>query len=1428
MVPAYLKTTHMNKMYKVSRLLLVLFAIVNGGVAAHAQFTAGRLVVLQVGDGSAALTNAANPVFLKEFTTAGAAGVTVTVPITGAERLTVSGTSTSDGQITLSQNGQYISVAGYDAAVGTASVTGTSAAAVNRIVNTADASGGIVRAVSTNAQYSGNNFRSAVRGNSADFWGAGGNSGTYYLGTTAPAATVQNTTTNTRVVNIINGNLYYATGSGTSGIYGFSGTPTTASAATLLIATGTGSSPYGFAINAAGNVAYVADDRTNGSGGVQKWTFNGTVWSLAYTFSPATNVGARGLAVDFSAASPILYATTTANTLVSFTDVGAASAATLLATAPTNTAFRGLSFAPAAAPVIPTVALSVSSNSGTEAGTTAITVTATASAAVSGNQTVDLTVGGTNITAGDYTLSNTVITIPNGSTTGTVTFTVTDDALVEGPETAVLTIGNPSAGIVLGSPASQNIDIADNDVALPTVSLSVSANTASEAAMTLVTVTATASAPVSGNQTVALAVGGAGITANDYVLSGTTITLLNGQTTGSVTFKVRNDAETEGPETAVLTIGTPSAGIALGSPVAQNITITDNACQPLIRKSTATSANGAEISAYDSASKRVFTVAGPAMEYYSLSNAGILGTATNMPFGFTSAGNTILPNSVAVKNGIVAVSYAIVGANNVQQPGAVAFYNAATAAYISHVTVGYLPDMLAFTPDGSKLLTANEGEPNSYGQGTSFDPEGSVSIIDISGGVAAATVQTVGFAGFNAQAAALRAAGVRIYGPGATVAQDLEPEYIAFSADGSKAFVTLQENNAIAELDMATAAFTQILPLGLKNHSLAGNGLDASDQDGGINIQQWPVRGMYQPDAIASITVGGTTYYITANEGDARAYTGFSEEVRVGATGYVLDPTVFPNAATLKANANLGRLQLSNATGDTDGDGDFDEIHALGARSFTIWNAAFAPIFDSGDQLEQITAAQNPAIFNSDGAAASFDGRSDNKGPEPEAVVAGVVNGVPYAFVGSERTGDILVYDISNPAAPVFLQYIDHPADLGVEGLTFVPAHQSPTGKALIIATAEVSRTVTVYEFGLVSEQLAMANSTVTAQQVMATSYGDCAGLVARVVQSGASPIGGTVTARVWVQPTVPTAGGQPFVQRHYEITPATGAATATGRVTLYFTQVEFDNFNNDPASALDLPNGPADAAGISSLRVIKYPGASSDGSGLPGTYTGTPVVIDPADTDIVWNAAAGRWEVSLDVTGFSGFIVQTTPTVLPVRLLDWTVQAKGNDAEAQWTVAVEVDHAYYEVESSTDGIHFASVGRVAPQVGNASKRYSIVHANAAALGSKMYYRLKMVSVAGAVSYSSTALVRFGIKQPRVSDVLPNPTAGRITVTTVGESQRPIYLRVMDMGGRLLEMRSIGAGQTATLDLTNQAAGLYFIEAILHDGGKQHFKLMKR
>jgi hypothetical protein len=894
---------------------------------------------------------------------------------------------------------------------------------------------------------------------------------------------------------------------------------------------------------------------------------------------------------------------------------------------------------------------------------------------------------------------------------------------------------------------------------------------------------------------------------------------------------------------------------------------------------------GAEISAYDAVTKRLFVVSGDAtLQVLDLSNPSeprLVQTLNVSAFGSSA-------NSVAVSNGLVAIA---VQAQPETNPGKVVFYDT-LGNFQQAVTVGALPDMLTFTPDGKKVLVANEGQPSSYNQPNSVDPVGSISIIDLSNGLAQANVATAGFDSFNPLKADLQARGVRITGPNATVAQDLEPEYITISPDGKTAWVSLQENNSIAVIDIATAKVTSIQPLGLKDLSrgqptvtnyaftdlpvlgttatvnpsnpaqtapgqdirlggfsglffegraengnlkfitntdrgpngepadliprvpgserpfllpdfqprlvrfelnqitgkitvteqitlkredgtpltglpnlqsgatgtaytdevpadlfknqlpndpvgadlegvvvavdgtfwlgdeyrpaiyhfdangtlidrfipegtptgssefgtpalpavyaqrrsnrgfeavalegtklyafiqsaidnpdtpgdtisrgsrnlrilefdtvsqtvtgeflytlddvtaagnartdkigdaaalgngkflvverddLAGtdsnklvyeidlkgatridtfqpsapsnrtieqltiaelnalgikpvdkrlvtnaatigytgvekleglalidantfalindndfgvggatpkgdgtlskptvsaevqlgivqfdqsNAIDASDRDGGVSLRNQPVFGLYQPDAIAQFTVNGNTYIISANEGDTREYAGFTDEVRVGSSAYRLDPTIFPNAADLKNDAVLGRLRVSPVDGDLNGDGLIDRITTFGGRSFSIRDTKGNLVFDSGDQLERITAAAVPTLFNSNGTADTFDTRSDDKGPEPEGVVIGVVGDRTYAFLGLERVGGIMTYDVTDPNQPIFIEYINtSPSEVGPEGLTFIDAAKSPNGKPLLITSNEVSKTVAIFEF---------------------------------------------------------------------------------------------------------------------------------------------------------------------------------------------------------------------------------------------------------------------------------------------------------------------------------------------------------------------------
>lgn len=473
----------------------------------------------------------------------------------------------------------------------------------------------------------------------------------------------------------------------------------------------------------------------------------------------------------------------------------------------------------------------------------------------------------------------------------------------------------------------------------------------------------------------------------------------------------------------------------------------------------------AEISAFDPGTSRLFVINAEdasidVLDLSVPSNPKLAFVIDITPYGDQA-------NSVAVNAGRVV---AAVEANPKQDPGHAVFFDT-DGNFLSQVTVGALPDMVTFTPDGRYVLTANEGEPN---DDYDVDPEGTISIIRALPDAAKITqnsVRTIGFTAFNY---VNLDNSIRIFGPGASVAQDLEPEYIAISDDSRKAFVSLQENNALAIVDIQTSRVLDVVGLGFKDHSLYGNGLDASNRDDAINITNWPVYGMYQPDAIAYYNVGGKGFIVSANEGDARDYDGYSEEERIGDLN--LDPDAFPNAEALQLEENLGRLNSTLATGDLDGDGDFDRLFAYGARSFSIWSDTGKLVFDSGAEFEQITANLIPDAFNStNDENDSFDNRSDDKGPEPEGVVLGEIDGRTYAFIGLERVGGIIVYDISRPRNPTFVQYINSrdftgdaeagtAGDLAPEGLLFIDAYDSPNGYPLLVVSYEVSGSVAVFQ----------------------------------------------------------------------------------------------------------------------------------------------------------------------------------------------------------------------------------------------------------------------------------------------------------------------------------------------------------------------------
>lgn len=510
----------------------------------------------------------------------------------------------------------------------------------------------------------------------------------------------------------------------------------------------------------------------------------------------------------------------------------------------------------------------------------------------------------------------------------------------------------------------------------------------------------------------------------------------------------------------------------------------------------------AEIPAFDPGSKRLFVVNGatPSIDVLDLSDPANPTKVAAIDVTLDGAA----ANSVASKHGLVAVA---IEADPKQAPGKVLILRAKTLERIAVVEVGALPDMLTFTPNGRYVLVANEGEPDDFYR---VDPEGSVSIIDLHN-LKKVSVAHARFTAFNGQEAALREQGIRIFGPaadpergcdeaepfGATAAQDIEPESIAVSENSKTAYVTLQENNALAVIDVRTAAVTAIHPLGVKDHAVDGQGLDPSDRDRqpppnnqpNVAIVTRPVLGLYQPDAVARYSFAGAEYLVMANEGDVRTYPMtdlddcdegdvFNEAIRVSSLD-LDDATFAPNEAALKGNgpAGIGRLNVSVVVGDDGDDGDYESLHPFGARSFSIRRSDGTLVWDSGDAFEQNTAGFFPDHFNASNTNNSLDNRSDDKGPEPEGVTLGEIGGRTYAFIGLERIGGVMVYDVTDPQAPSFADYVNPrdftkdpedelaaAGDLGPEGLAFIPADASPNGLPLLVVANEVSGTTTVYQ----------------------------------------------------------------------------------------------------------------------------------------------------------------------------------------------------------------------------------------------------------------------------------------------------------------------------------------------------------------------------
>lgn len=510
----------------------------------------------------------------------------------------------------------------------------------------------------------------------------------------------------------------------------------------------------------------------------------------------------------------------------------------------------------------------------------------------------------------------------------------------------------------------------------------------------------------------------------------------------------------------------------------------------------------AEIVAYHEGSKSEFHVIDTATNPSSIQRISLANLPTTVLANPTSASNLAIAETTDVGKDVSDTTFTAGGVQSVDitgdllavavqanpktNPGVIAFYsigNDGKLTFVKKVRVGAQPDSVAFSPDGSKLVVANEGELSNTFKTDNIDPEGSISIISISNNRPADTATTLGFTDFNTggSRAGEVPQGYRVGRPGATLSQDTEPEYVAISADSKTAIVTLQENNALAVVDLASQRISKLIALGFKDHGMRKNALAPSDRAAKIDSPSLSnlsnLLGVYMPDGVATVTKDGKLYAIIANEGDDRNdFLAAAETARI--KELTLDATAFPNATALQQDPNFGRLTVLKTTGtgafgDTDGDGDYDKLYVLGGRSFSVVEVDSGHIvYDSGADIEHIVYAQADKVTDAAARTALFTGyadRYDNKGPEVESVVVGQVRDKTYAFVGLERTSSFLIYDVTNPVKPVFVQHVQNTTDLkngdiSPEGFKFVPAGKSPNGKALlIVGYGDVSGTVAVY-----------------------------------------------------------------------------------------------------------------------------------------------------------------------------------------------------------------------------------------------------------------------------------------------------------------------------------------------------------------------------
>ncbi|MDO5649148.1 MAG: choice-of-anchor I family protein [Gallicola sp.] len=514
-----------------------------------------------------------------------------------------------------------------------------------------------------------------------------------------------------------------------------------------------------------------------------------------------------------------------------------------------------------------------------------------------------------------------------------------------------------------------------------------------------------------------------------------------------------------------------SMSLTLLAPVSEAVTVSDPPILSKIGGYTVGDADGdgavAEIVSYNPRNNSIYVTSGTQQQIHIIQLDQL-----------TSGKNTDLTNAKAIDMQKIAREYlnveeiditsvAVGGDNTIgisaqsmeyDKPGYLILLND-QGEYQSHVLVGVQPDAVVFSSDGKIAITSNEGEPRKgYGENIT-DPKGSISVYNTE----TKKVDTYDFTSFDEDRDALAAKKI-IIKKGSLPSEDFEPEYSAIRSDNKTVYVALQENNAIAEFDLVNRTWKAVNSLGFKDHSKIGNELDLNRNEK-IEILPENVMGIPMPDGITTLTANGEVYILTANEGDARDYSDDIPEEHQFVNEEDRD-------LTLKNGELAKEVTVHLTEGYDDTTFEKDATYVFGGRSFSIYKASdLSLVFDSGSAFEKITGQAIPDFFNVTNSNIKMDARSQAKGPEPENIVVGQIKGRQYAFIGLERIGGVMMYDVTDPAKATFVDYINTrdfskkiAGDSSPEGLTFVSADNSTTKKPLIIAANEVSGTISVYE----------------------------------------------------------------------------------------------------------------------------------------------------------------------------------------------------------------------------------------------------------------------------------------------------------------------------------------------------------------------------